>query len=215
MAEENMDFQENNDFQENVEDVNAAQTSEQVQSDNADVQSDIDNMEQNSNSENAEDVSGDAKNAELEAKIAELEAKVEKQHNDYLLLYADFDNYKKRTFKEKTDAIFSAKKGLLDDMLAVVDDFERSLTVMENAEDVKAIKEGVDNIYRKFINYLSQKGVKAMDIADVDFNTDFHEAVAIVPAPGKNNKVIDCTQKGYMMGDKVMRFAKVVVGKDE
>lgn len=150
------------------------------------------------------------------AKIAELEAKVEQQHNDYLLLYADFENYKKRNFKEKTDAIWAAKKGILDDMLSVVDDFERGLKEMDKFDDenVKTLKEGVDNIYRKFTNFLNQKGVTAIETKDKDFDTDFHEAVALIPAPGMNNKIIDCTQKGYMLGDKVMRHAKVVVGQD-
>lgn len=150
------------------------------------------------------------------AKIAELEAKVEQQHNDYLLLYADFENYKKRTFKEKTDAIWAAKKGILEDMLSVIDDFERGLKELEkvNDESVSSFKEGIDNIYRKFSNFISQKGVTLIETKDQDFNTDFHEAVAIIPAPGMNNKIIDCTQKGYMLGDKVMRHAKVVVGQD-
>lgn len=150
------------------------------------------------------------------ARLAELEAKVEKQHNDYLLLYADFENYKKRTFKDKTDAVWAAKKGILDDMLSVVDDFERGLKEMAKSDDenVKSLMEGVENIYRKFTNFLSQKGVTAIETEDKDFDTDFHEAVALVPMPGKNNKIIDCTQKGYMLGDKVMRHAKVVVGQD-
>ncbi|MCR5569408.1 MAG: nucleotide exchange factor GrpE [Paludibacteraceae bacterium] len=150
------------------------------------------------------------------AKIAELEAKVEQQHNDYLLLYADFENYKKRTFKEKTDAIWAAKKGILEDMLSVIDDFERGLKELEkvNDESVSSFKEGIDNIYRKFSNFIAQKGVTLIETKDQDFNTDFHEAVAIIPAPGMNNKIIDCTQKGYMLGDKVMRHAKVVVGQD-
>ena len=149
-------------------------------------------------------------------KIAELEAKVEQQHNDYLLLYADFENYKKRNFKEKTDAIWAAKKGILEDMLSVIDDFERGIKELDkvNADTVDSFKEGYENIYRKFLNFVNQKGVSVIETKDQDFNTDFHEAVAISPAPGMNNKVIDCTQKGYMLGDKVMRHAKVVVGQD-
>ena len=132
------------------------------------------------------------------------------------MLYADFENYKKRTFKEKTDAIWAAKKGILEDMLSVIDDFERGLKELEkvNDESVSSFKEGIDNIYRKFSNFIAQKGVTLIETKDQDFNTDFHEAVAIIPAPGMNNKIIDCTQKGYMLGDKVMRHAKVVVGQD-
>lgn len=152
----------------------------------------------------------------MAAEIAEKDAKIEQQHNDYLLLYADFENYKKRSFKDKTDAIWAAKKGILEDMLSVIDDFERGLKEMEkvNDESVNSLKEGVENIYRKFANFISQKGVTVIETKDQDFNTDFHEAVAIIPAPGMNNKIIDCTQKGYMLGDKVMRHAKVVVGQD-
>ncbi|MBQ4035462.1 MAG: nucleotide exchange factor GrpE [Paludibacteraceae bacterium] len=179
---------------------------------------------QNENVEQNAETATEAPAAEAEltpeeqaaAKIAELEAKVEQQHNDYLLLYADFENYKKRTFKEKTDAIWAAKKGILEDMLSVIDDFERGLKELEkvNDESVSSFKEGIDNIYRKFSNFIAQKGVTLIETKDQDFNTDFHEAVAIIPAPGMNNKIIDCTQKGYMLGDKVMRHAKVVVGQD-
>lgn len=180
--------------------------------------------EQQQTAENAENVQAEAEAAPDEApaeddpakKIEELQAKVDQQHNDYLLLYADFENYKKRTFKEKTDAIFAAKKSILEDMLSVVDDFERGLKEMEKYDDdtVKSLKEGVDNIYRKFSNFLNQKGITVIDTKDKDFDTDFHEAVALIPAPGQNNKIIDCTQKGYMLGDKVLRHAKVVVGQD-
>ena len=179
---------------------------------------------QNENVEQNAETATEAPAAEAEltpeeqaaAKIAELEAKVEQQHHDYLLLYADFENYKKRTFKEKTDAIWAAKKGILEDMLSVIDDFERGLKELEkvNDESVSSFKEGIDNIYRKFSNFIAQKGVTLIETKDQDFNTDFHEAVAIIPAPGMNNKIIDCTQKGYMLGDKVMRHAKVVVGQD-
>ncbi len=180
--------------------------------------------EANANAEQAEGAQAEAAQPEAEltpeeklaAKETEFEAFKEEKRNEYLLLYADFENYKKRAFKEKTDAIFLAKKVILEDMLSVVDDFERGLKEMEKNDDeaVKALKEGVDNIYRKFINFLSQKGVTAIDTTDKDFDTDFHEAIAMVPTPGMNNKVIDCTQKGYMLGDKVMRHAKVVVAQD-
>ena len=149
---------------------------------------------QNENVEQNAETATEAPAAEAEltpeeqaaAKIAELEAKVEQQHNDYLLLYADFENYKKRTFKEKTDAIWAAKKGILEDMLSVIDDFERGLKELEkvNDESVSSFKEGIDNIYRKFSNFIAQKGVTLIETKDQDFNTDFHEAVAIIPAPG-------------------------------
>lgn len=180
---------------------------------------------QNENAENTAETAAENTTAEQveltpEEKAAkemeELKAKVEQQHNDYLLLYADFENYKKRSFKDKTDAIWAAKKAILEDMLSVIDDFERGLKEMEKVNDdsMNSFKEGVENIYRKFSNFISQKGVSVIETKDQVFNTDYHEAVAIIPAPGMNNKIIDCTQKGYMLGDKVMRHAKVVVGQD-
>ena len=116
--------------------------------------------------------------------------------------------------KERSDLLKSSGDSIFLNMLPLVDDFERALKAAEDSDNVEALKEGVVNIHKKFISFLAQNSVTEIDTADKDFDTDFHDAIALVPAPGKGNKIIDCTQKGYMHGDKVLRHAKVVVGKD-
>ncbi|MBO4806616.1 MAG: nucleotide exchange factor GrpE [Paludibacteraceae bacterium] len=147
--------------------------------------------------------------------VAELEAKCQKMHDDYMRLYADFDNYRKRAIKEKADLIKTAAEGVLVDILPLVDDFERAISSMENTESVEGVKEGVSLIYNKLISFLESKGVKAIDAVGQPFNTEFHEAITKFPAPSEEmkGKVIDCTQKGYTLYDKVIRYAKVVYGE--
>ena len=136
---------------------------------------------------------------ELEARIAELEDK-------NLRMMAEFDNYRKRTNKEKLDLMATAGERIFKDMLPLVDDFERALAVVED--------EGVRLIYNKFIAFLAANNVHAIETEGADFNTDEHEAVTTFAAgEDKKGKVIDCTQKGYKLGEKVIRFAKVVVGE--
>ena len=147
--------------------------------------------------------------------IAELTAKNEKLNKDYLLLMADFDNYRKRTLKEKADLLKSGGEDCLKNILPIVDDFERGLMAIGESADVDAVKEGMTLIYNKFKNYLNQHGIKEIPTTGEDFNTEYHEAVTMYPAPQPElkGKVIDCVQKGYTMNDKVIRFAKVVVGE--
>ncbi len=136
---------------------------------------------------------------ELQARIAELEDK-------NLRMMAEFDNFRKRTNKEKLDLMANAGERIFTEMLPLVDDFERALAVVED--------EGVRLIYNKFIAFLDKNDVHAIETEGVDFNTDEHEAVTTFAAgEDKKGKVIDCTQKGYKLGDKVIRFAKVVVGE--
>ncbi|MEI6052283.1 MAG: nucleotide exchange factor GrpE, partial [Opitutaceae bacterium] len=132
-----------------------------------------------------------------------------------LRLMAEFDNYRKRTLKERMDLIKTAGEKLLADMLPLVDDFERGLKAMETSEDVQAVKDGVDLIYSKFIAFLLQNGVKAIPTENEVFDTEFHEAITTFPAPAEElkGKIIDCASKGYTMNDKVIRFSKVVVGE--
>lgn len=132
-----------------------------------------------------------------------------------LRLMAEFDNYRKRTMKERMDLLKTAAESVLVDMLPLVDDFERGLKAMETSEDVQAVKDGVDLIYNKFIAFLLQKGVKAIPTENEVFNTEFHEAITTFPAPSEDlkGKIIDCTSKGYTLNDKVIRFSKVVVGE--
>ena len=150
---------------------------------------------------------------ERDARIAELEAQVAAQKDQYLRLYAEFDNYKKRTLKEKAELIQTAGKNVLEQMRPLIDDVERAMASVKTADSVDGVKEGVDLIYNKFVKFLDSNNVKEIETVGLPFNTDFHEAVAQVPmGEDKKGVVIDCTQKGYVMGEKVVRFAKVVIG---
>ena len=143
---------------------------------------------------------------EANKEIAELKDK-------YLRTLAEFDNYKKRTLKEKAELILNGSEKTVKAVLPVLDDFERALK--DKSEDPKAIKDGVTMIFNKFVKTLESLGVKKIDTDDKDFDTDFHEAVAMVPGMGddKKGKVIDCVQTGYTLNDKVIRHAKVAEGQ--
>lgn len=150
---------------------------------------------------------------EKEAKIAELEAQIAAQKDQYLRLFAEFDNYKKRTLKEKAELIQTAGKNVLGQMLPLIDDVERAMEAVKSADNVDAVKEGMNLIHDKFIKFLDSNNVKEIETVGMPFNVDFHEAIAQVSmGDDKKGMVIDCTQKGYIMGDKVVRFAKVVIG---
>lgn len=151
----------------------------------------------------------------LTAQIDELKGLVEKQHNDYLRLMAEFDNFRKRTLREKADLIKSGGESCMKAILPVIDDFERGLQAIETSSDIEAIKEGMNLIYNKFHSYLEQNGVKEMDTLNCNFDPDRHEAIAQIPAasPEQKGKIIDCTQKGYTLNDNVIRFPKVVVAQ--
>jgi molecular chaperone GrpE len=141
--------------------------------------------------------------------------KLLEMNDKYLRLSAEFDNYRKRTLKERSELLRTAGEQLLVGILPVVDNFERALSSMENATDVTAIKEGVTLIYSNFKEFLARNGVKEINTLDAEFNTDQHEAMTITPAPtpDQKGKVIDTIERGYMLNEKVIRFAKVVVGK--
>ena len=147
--------------------------------------------------------------------IAELTQKCSDLNDKNLRLMAEFDNYRKRTLKERSDLIKTAGENILSSMLPLVDDFERALKAMETAEDVVAVKEGVELIYGKFIAFLLQNGVKAIPTENEVFDTDLHEAITTFPAPTEDlkGKIIDCASKGYTLNEKVIRFSKVVVGE--
>ena len=162
-----------------------------------------------------EDAEEAPKGETIEDKLATAEARIAELEKERLYKQAEFDNYRKRIIKEKAELILNGGRKVLEAMLPVIDDLERALQHMEKAEDVEAVKEGVDLIYKKFLKVMEAQGVKQMeDTKDADFNTDFHEAVTQFPAPSDElkGKVIDCTEKGYMLNDTVLRFAKVVVG---
>ena len=147
-------------------------------------------------------------------KIAELEEQIEHEKKEYLFLMADFENFRRRTQKEKADLIRNGTEGAMRDLLPVVDDLERALDAINKGGDLDSLKEGVDLIYNKFVKYLESQHVQAIESTGKDFDTDVHEAVTMFPAPDPSmkGKVIDTTIKGYMINDKVLRHAKVVVG---
>lgn len=158
--------------------------------------------------------SSDGNAAEEEiSPLEKAEKQIEELKDKYLRSVAEFDNYKKRTLKEKTELILNGGAKTVAAILPVLDDFERALA--DKSEDPKAIREGINNIFNKFTKTLEGLGVRKIDTADKDFDTDFHEAVAMVPGMGddKKGKVIDCLQTGYTMNDKVIRHAKVAVGQ--
>ncbi len=163
-----------------------------------------------------EEVNMEAKaNDELEAKVEKLEAQLAEQKKEYMFLMAEFDNFRKRTVKEKAEIIKNGAENAFKNLLPIIDDFERAIQVMKDSNDANAIKEGVELIYHKFLKYLEQNGVKVIDINDNNFNTEYHEAVTTFPTPDESlkGKIIETIQKGYMLNDKVLRHAKVVVGQ--
>jgi len=151
----------------------------------------------------------------LANELEEANKTIEDQKDKYLRLSAEFDNYRKRTMKEKAELILNGGEKTISSILPIVDDFERALKNMETATDVAAVKEGVELIYNKFMSVLAQDGVKVIETKDKPLDTDYHEAIAVIPAPDKDlkGKILDCVQTGYMLNDKVIRHAKVVVGE--
>ncbi|MBP1618163.1 MAG: Protein GrpE [Bacteroidetes bacterium] len=143
------------------------------------------------------------------------EQKFNELNDNYLRLHADFDNYRKRTLKEKSELLRSGSERVISGILPVVDDFERAITNLQSAENMDALKEGVDLIYSKFLSFLEKNGVKAMETNGLPFDADQHEALTMIPAPSEEmkNKIIDTVVKGYTLDGKVMRFPKVVVAQ--
>lgn len=150
----------------------------------------------------------------VEELLTDAQAEIETLKTQQLYKQAEFENFRKRVISEKAELILNGGRKVLEAMLPVVDDLERAMQHMDKAEDVAAVKEGVDLIYKKFLQTLKSQGVTAMETQNTDFNTDYHEAVTQFPAPNDEmkGKVIDCVEKGYMLNDSVLRFAKVVVG---
>lgn len=144
-----------------------------------------------------------------------LKVKYDELNNSHLRLMAEFDNYRKRTLREKAELIKNGGESALTAILPVIDDFERALQNVRTSDDIKAVAEGVELIYTKFMTYLSQQGVKPIEAKGQPFDTEMYDAVATIPAPEKElkGKVIDCVQTGYTLYEKVIRHAKVVVGE--
>lgn len=145
----------------------------------------------------------------------DLEEKLEESWNKYVRLSAEFDNYRKRTLKEKSELLKMAGEDIIKSILPVIDDFERAIETMDNTGEVDALKEGVTLIYTKLLNVLESKGLKEIQAINEEFDTDYHEAVTKIPAPDEKQKgkVVDVVQKGYTLNSKVIRYSKVVVGE--
>jgi molecular chaperone GrpE len=156
-----------------------------------------------------------AETVDKDGKIAEIEKSLAEMTDKYLRLSAEFDNYRKRTLREKMELIKTAGESVMQNILPVIDDFERAMKSIEQGMDFEATKEGILLIYNKFKDFFKQNGIKEIDALGELFNTDLHEAVTKVPAPSEDQKgkIIDVIQKGYYLNDKVIRFAKVVVGE--
>ena len=147
--------------------------------------------------------------------LAEAQQMVNEERDKYLRLSAEFDNYRKRTLKEKAELIKNGGEKTLTAILPVLDDFERALKNMEASEETKAMKEGVELIFSKFQKILGQEGLQKIETEGQPFDTDFHEAIALIPAPSEDlkGKILDCVQTGYMLNEKVIRHAKVAVAQ--
>ncbi|MFT4071844.1 MAG: nucleotide exchange factor GrpE [Dysgonamonadaceae bacterium] len=151
----------------------------------------------------------------LSEKIEDWESKYNKLNDDYLRLHAEFDNYRKRTLKEKSELLRSGSEKVLSGILPVVDDFERAMQNLKSADNMDALKEGIELIYSKFISFLNKNGVKEMETNGQPFDAEQHEALTMIPVPSEEmkNKIVDTVEKGYTLDGKVMRFPKVVVGQ--
>lgn len=150
----------------------------------------------------------------MKKQLEETQAELDKEKREYLFLMAEFDNFRKRTLREKSEILRNGAESAMKGILPIVDDFERGLEAIKDTDNAEAVKEGMVLIYNKFVKYLEQNGVKAMESTGADFNDELHEAVALVPGqPEQKGKVIDTLEKGYMLNDKVLRHAKVAVGQ--
>ena len=182
------------------------QASVQPQEEN--IQEEKQNPEEHEASQEQEEETTEAKLAKSEAEVAELKDRLLRQ-------MAEFDNYRKRTMKEKAEIILNGSAGVVTDILPVIDDLERAIANSAKSEDYSALKEGVELIYNKLMHILEQKGLQKISPKNEPFDTDYHEAIAMIPAPDEASKglVLDCAIDGYKLNDKVLRHAKVAVGE--
>lgn len=174
----------------------------------------LDNVADPQQNESGKTEEQPAKEMSAEEKLAAAETKVAELQDKYLRQVAEFDNYRKRTIKEKAELILNGAEKTITAILPILDDMERALKNMDKMEDVAAVKEGVDLIFQKFVKILGEQGVKKIETENADFNTDLHEAIAQVPAPSDEmkGKIIDCVKTGYTLNEKVIRHSQVAVG---
>ena len=214
MNKKDINIEEQTDCQNNVADMNenaqeqtTEQTSEQSAADATDTETDA--------TDNADNSGESDKSSEEKSPLEEAQQQIEELKDKYLRSVAEFDNYRKRTLKEKAELILNGSEKAIAAVLPILDDMERAIANGEKTEDLNVLREGMSLIYTKFQKVLESIGVKEIETADADFDTDVHEAIAMVPGMGddKKGKVLDCVQKGYKLNDKVIRHAKVAVGQ--
>lgn len=177
----------------------------------------IEEQDRITNDSNQENQTANAETSEAGeiSELAKVQAELAELNDKYIRMYSEFDNYKRRTARERIDLMQSASRDLVIALLPVVDDFDRAEKAFEASKDLEALKEGVKLVHHKLKSILSQNGLVAMESIGKEFNVDFHEAITNIPAPSNDmkGKVIDEVEKGYLLKDKVIRFAKVVVGE--
>lgn len=183
--------------------------SEDVECNEKDKEENVDEAEE------TDPESTETKKEDTKDPLEEANSQIEELKDKYLRSVAEFDNYRKRTLKEKTELILNGSEKTISAVLPILDDMERALANADKTDDPKVLKEGMDLIYQKFGKILEGLGLKKIETEDKDFNTDYHEAIAMVPGMGdeKKGKVLDCVQTGYTLNDKVIRHAKVAVGQ--
>lgn len=197
---------------------NTKQTGEEVENQESTVESQQENVqdsEQNVDAAETENTEESAENAQEQDELSVLKSELEELKDKHLRLQAEFDNYRRRTLKEKSDLISSAGEKVLVNLLPVVDDLDRAMESISSAQDVDAVREGLDLIVNKFQGFLKSNGVSEIEAKEQDFDADKHDAVTKFPAPSEElkGKVIDVVKKGYALNGKVIRFAQVVVGE--
>ena len=187
--------------------MNTKENNQELNSENQENFSDTQTNEANISDETIQEVIKEDEKDVLQAKVDEL-------NDRYLRLYSEFDNYKKRTGKERIELIKTAGVEILSEMIPVLDDIERAVKSNEKAEDIEAIKNGIKLIYNKFANSLTKKGLEPLEVIGKDFDAELHEAITSIAAPSEDmkGKVIDEIEKGYLLNGKVIRYAKVIVG---
>ena len=197
---------------------NKHKMSENFQSENDQEKKVLNGAEQEKNDtaqEEKEENSQEPQEETVETKLAKSEAEAADLKDRLLRQMAEFDNYRKRTMKEKAEIILNGSAGVVTDILPVIDDLERAIANSAKSKDYNALKEGVELIYNKLMHILEQKGLQKISPRNEPFDTDFHEAIAMIPAPSEDlkGKVLDCAIDGYKLNDKVLRHAKVAVGE--
>ena len=220
MNKKDINIEEQTDCQNNVADMNEEVT-EKAAADTTDNSGDEaeaeipENAEEKVESSDESNNSSDSNESDEKSPLEKAQEQIDELKDKYLRSVAEFDNYRKRTLKEKAELILNGSEKAVGAVLPILDDMERAIANGEKTDDPQVLREGISLIYAKFQKVLESLGVKEIETADADFDTDVHEAIAMVPGMGddKKGKVLDCVQKGYKLNEKVIRHAKVAVGQ--